>query len=91
MEQNDREPGGKETRESKYSALRAVIGMLLFIPWLVLDVVLKKHDPSLGYAAGLFIGMVTAYLLSPRPPKYWVMLALAVLLAASHFLLGPSY
>jgi hypothetical protein len=87
----DPNPSGESGPGSGRPSLRGVIGLLLFIPWLILDVVLRKHDPSLAYGTGLFIGLVTAYLLSPRPPSYWVMLALGVFLGVSHYFFAGSY
>ncbi len=74
-----------------YSKSKAVIGILLVIPWVILDVVLKKTDPSLGYSFGLFLGTTAGYLLSPGKPRTWVIVALAATLAVSHFVFAPYY
>jgi hypothetical protein len=85
----------EDTRELdgnvKYSKTKALIGISLILPWVVLDMVLKKTDPSLGYSVGLFLGIMSGYLLSPKPPRLWVMLLIASLLAVSHFVFVPHY
>jgi uncharacterized membrane protein YgaE (UPF0421/DUF939 family) len=75
----------------KYSKVKAIIGVALVVPWIIGDMVLRKTDASLGYSFGLFIGFVSGYLLSPQPPRLWVMLLIAVVLAVSHFVFVPHY
>ena len=75
----------------KYSKTKALIGVSLIVPWIIIDMVLKKTDPSLGYSIGLFLGIISGYLLSPQPPRVWVMLAIAAALAISHFVFVPHY
>ena len=74
-----------------YSKAKAVIGILLVIPWVILDMVLKKTDPSLGYAFGLFLGTIAGYLLAPGKPHTWVIVVLAATLAVTHFVFVPYY
>lgn len=75
----------------KYSATKILIMVFLFVPWIFIDVLLKKHDPSLGYALGIFIGVVSGYLLSPGSPKIWVIALLAAVLAINHYVFVPYY
>ena len=77
--------------QAKHSKLRAVIAIALIIPFVIFDVVLKKNDPSLGYAIGLFLGFATASLLSREPPRLWILLLIAVGIATAHFVLIPHY
>jgi len=82
------EPKGER---EKYSTARALLGIALIVPWVVIDMVLKKQDPSLGYAAGLFLGVMSGNLLSPRPPRLWVIVLLGAVLAISHFVFVPRF
>jgi len=75
----------------KYSITKAVVGILLVVPWVIIDMVLKKTDPSLGYASGMFLGVIAGYLLSPGTPRVWVILLIAAVIAISHFVLVPHY
>ena len=73
----------------KYSITKAIVGILLVVPWVIIDVVLKRTDPSLVYASGLFLGTISGYLLSPGKPKIWVIVIIAAALAMSHFIFVP--
>jgi hypothetical protein len=79
------------SHEPKYSVTKAVVGLLLVVPWVIIDIVLKQTDPSLVYAWGMFLGTTAGYLLSPGKPKIWVIVVIAALLAVSHFLIVPRY
>jgi hypothetical protein len=77
--------GHEQEGKPKYSIAKAIIGLSLIGPWAVIEMVLRRRDPSFGYSAGLFLGFTTAYLLLPRPPRLWVMALIAMVLAISHF------
>ena len=75
----------------KYSTAKAIVGILLVVPWAIIDIVLKKTDPSLVYSSGIFLGTVTGYLLLPGKPRIWVIVVIAAALAMSHFIFMPRY
>jgi multisubunit Na+/H+ antiporter MnhE subunit len=79
----------EQENNQKYSGAKALVGISLVVPWVVIDMVLKKQDPSLGYSFGIFLGFLTSYLLGPQPERLWVMVLVAAALAVSHFLLAP--
>lgn len=83
--------GTQASDAQKYSIAKAVVGILLVVPWAIIDVVLKRTDPSLVYASGLFLGTTAGYLLSPGKPKIWIIVLIAAVLAMSHFIFVPRY
>lgn len=70
--------------QPKYLSVNAILGILLISPWVVVDMVLKKHEPSLGYVSGMFVGVAACYILSERP-KFSILLMLAAILTINHF------
>jgi hypothetical protein len=72
------------------SVFRRIAALLCVIPWVVLDVIWRGEDPSLGYAVGIVCGVLTVALFAERPPKLWIMFVIGVLLAISHFILAHS-
>jgi hypothetical protein len=81
----------EQNYKPRYPTARTIAGISLIVPWVIVDIILKKQDPSLGYATGLFLGMITGYVLSPQPPRFWVMFLIAIVLAISHFLFVPHW
>jgi hypothetical protein len=74
----------------KYLMGKIFLGILLILPWVIVDIVLKKQEPSLGYLLGIVLGMTSCHILSGRP-KFSFLLIIMALLTINHFVLVPYW
>jgi hypothetical protein len=88
---------GNKAREtmnatSEHRITRIILIVLLAILDGVNISLFKIENPRFVYVIGLFIGIITGYLISlPRAPRFWVIFLIASILAMGHFVLVPYF
>jgi|HubBroStandDraft_6_1064221.scaffolds.fasta_scaffold194923_2 hypothetical protein len=60
--------------------------LALALPWGVISELAGKHE-NLGYAFGLFVGLLCLYLVPPREKELWRLLLVGLVISLLHPLL----
>jgi hypothetical protein len=68
--------------------VRTILSILVILPWVIVDIVLKKHETSRGYTSGIIIGLSLCYIVSGRI-KWHVLLMIEAIFVINYFVIMP--
>jgi len=92
MDNNGKEIIQEGEESIGHRVLRTLIGLVFFLPWIILEMADTNGKPSdFGFAVGLACGMIVVPLLSKKPPPLWYSALVGVGLLAVRLVLSYPF